>query len=112
LQLLVGPQEEFVRVSASTGLGLDRLADAVSARLDRRSSLVELTVPLADGRTVAAARAAGVVASERVEGDTFVLEVRLADGALGNLRRAASSETKVRIVQPAEEPYLRMEDTP
>lgn len=112
LQLLVGPQEEFVRVSASTGLGLDRLADAVSARLDRRSSLVELTVPLADGRTVAAARAAGVVASERVEGDTFVLEIRLADGALGNLRRAASSETKVRIVRPAEEPYLRMEDTP
>jgi GTP-binding protein HflX len=111
LHLLAGPEEEVVHVSAATGEGVDRLAEAVGARLDRRSAVVELRLPLADGRTAAAARKMGVVYAERVDGDDLVLELKLAEGALGNLARTAHAELRVRVLQPADEPLIRMEET-
>ncbi|MEM7311039.1 MAG: GTPase HflX [Planctomycetota bacterium] len=110
LHLLVDdPKTEVVHVSARSGEGLDRLTASVEHRLDQRSAIVELKMPIADGRTAAAARAAGVVRSERVEEDFLLIELKIAEGALGNLQRTAGRETEFRIVEPAAEPYLRIQ---
>jgi GTP-binding protein HflX len=110
LQLLAAQDEEVVHVSAVTGEGLDRLAETVAARLDRRSVIVELHLPIADGRTAAAARKVSVVRSERVEGDELVLELKLLESALGNLCRTAHAALDVRVLRPADEPLIRLEE--
>ncbi|MCZ6598725.1 MAG: GTPase HflX [Planctomycetota bacterium] len=114
LHLLVeGRSQEVVYISARTGEGVDRLAAIVARRLDLRSAVVELAVPLADGRTAAAARAAGVVLSERVvDAEELLLEVKLSEGALGNLRRAAPPDVRFRVLQPVSEPLLRADEEP
>ena len=99
-------------LSAATGEGIDRLAEAVATRLDRRSVIVELRLPIADGRTAAAARAVSVVRDERVEGDDeLVLELKLLESALGNLCRTAHAALDVRVLRPADEPLIRLEET-
>jgi len=109
LHLLRGSRRQpFVHVSAATGEGLDRLDAAVSERLDARSSVVEVTLPLADGKRAAALRGAGVVLEEQAREDgTLVLRVRLPDGALGALQRSLGGEVGVRTIEPAAEPFLR-----
>ncbi len=112
LPLLAAADEEVVHVSARTGEGVDRLAAAVAARLDRRSAVVELRLPLSDGRTPAAARAAGALLDQRVDGEELVLTVKLTEGALGNLLRTAPPSARVQVLQPAEEPIVRLDGPP
>ena len=100
-------RQEVVHCSALTGEGLDRLVRAVTARLDARSAIVTVTVAIADGKSAAAARAAGVVLSEEIPdtNDHILLTLRLADGALGILERSVARNVKIAVTQPAVEPY-------
>lgn len=109
LHLLRGSrQSEAVHVSAATGEGIGLLAEAVARRLDARSSVVTITLPLADGRSAAASRAAGVLLEQRViEDRELVLSMRIAEHALGNLRRAIGDKGTIRVEQPATEPMSR-----
>jgi GTP-binding protein HflX len=80
--------QEVVSVSAKTGEGLDRLVAAVVGRIDERSSVVDVFVPLADGRSAAAVRRAGALLEQETIGETHLrLRCKLSAGALGGLRR-------------------------
>jgi GTPase len=98
LQLLVdGRHEEVVHASAKTGAGLDRLIHRVTKRLDERSSVMDLWVPVTDGRTVARVRQLGVIDKEVVteDGTELCIRVRLSDAALGSLHATASDGLRV-----------------
>jgi GTP-binding protein HflX len=101
---------EVVHVSARTGDGLERLTEAVARRLDQRSWLVDVIVPLADGRTAAAVRRAGALLEEQTLGtERLRLRVRLSDGALGSLQRGAGSEVRFEVVAPPLVPLVEPE---
>jgi len=100
--------EEVVLVSARTGAGLERLDAQVRARIDRRSPLIEVRVSTADGKSIAALKAAGTVLEQRLDGDDdLVLRLRLLDGALGALRSSLGERARFRLLEPAAEPFLR-----
>ena len=107
LHLLREPRDvESVHVSARTGVGLEHLEAQVARRLDARSSLVSVTLPLADGKSAAAVRAAGVVLEERVVGESeLVLRMRIVEHALGNLRRTIGERGRIEIEEPASDPF-------
>jgi len=109
LQALVrGRPEMIVRASAHTGEGLAELETLVRARLDLRSPVVEVRVPLAEGRAIAALKAAGTILDQRVEGDTdLVLRLRLLDGALGSLKASLGKRAHFTVLESAAEPFLR-----
>jgi GTP-binding protein HflX len=106
LQLLARDRRhEVVHVSARSRAGLERLDRAVARRLDQRSPLVEVTLPLADGRAIAAARRSGAVLAERTLGDTgLCITLRLSEAALGALQRAAPRSARFDVLDPAREP--------
>ena len=108
LQLLVDdPGQEVVYVSAITGEGLDRLDRTVRRRLDERSALLDLFLPLADGRLAAQARRTGVVLEQEVLGsDCLRLRLRIDEGAFGNLRRAARAHLRFEVVEEPRQPLL------
>tara|TARA_R110002072_G_scaffold8713_1_gene43631 strand:- start:565 stop:1887 length:1323 start_codon:yes stop_codon:yes gene_type:complete len=98
LQLLVeGRPEDVVYASAKTGVGLDLLIARVAKRLDERSSLVDLWVPVTDGRTVARIRQLGVIDEEALtdDGQELRIRVRLSDAVLGSLQATASAGLRV-----------------
>ena len=102
--------EEARHVSALTGEGLDRLDRAVADHLDARSCIVEVTLPLSDGRSAAAFRNVGQIRSERIEEDRLlVLELRLAERELGALRHGLAEGVELRVLEEAAEPYFRGE---
>jgi GTP-binding protein HflX len=116
-----GRSEEVVYVSAETGEGLDRLDAAVARTLDLQSSLVDLFVPLADGRLQASIQRLGRPLEDEMslERGERRLRMRLTEAALGNLRRAGGPALRVETVaagSPAEvrhapsEPQPRTED--
>jgi len=77
-----------IPVSAKTGEGLDELTAFVVEKLDERSPLVEVTFPVADGRTFAFLKSRTAVKEEgEVQGDRWRFRVRLSEADLGNLRR-------------------------
>jgi len=92
---------DIAHVSARSGEGLDRLTQLVTQRLDDRASIVDLRVPVTDGRSVARARAHGALLEEELDEDACVvrLRVRLSPGALGNLRREMGPDVEVELVQ-------------
>ena len=65
-----------------------------------------MVVPLADGRSIARLREAGVILSEEVGESQSTLEVTLKidTAALGNLRRRLPAEAELTVVEPALEP--------
>ena len=110
LQLLTGDFEgDVVHISAKSGEGVDRLEDVVAARLDARSATVRAHLALADGKSLAAIRKAGVVRSEEVDdaAENLTVILRVAEGALGNLRRAVGDRVEFEILEPPAEPFLR-----
>jgi len=109
LHLLREPRGiEAVHVSALTGDGIELLAESVARRLDARSAVVSITLPLSDGKSAAAARASGVVLDERVVADSeLVLSLRIAEQALGNLQRAMAGKGRIVIERAAAEPVSR-----
>lgn len=108
LQLLArGTRAEVVHLSARTGEGIERLTDAVVRRLDQRSAVVDVILPLADGRTAAAVRRNAAVLEEETLGEESLrLRVRLGEGALGNLRRAAGPTVEFRTLEEPAVPRL------
>ena len=97
--LAQGRKNEVVFISAQTGAGLDRLMQIVLRELDSHSIVACLTVPIADGKSAALARASGALQSEELIGEEalkFVL--KLSAGALGGLRRGLSPGVAVEIV--------------
>ncbi len=102
-------RQEVVHASALTGEGLDRLALAVGSRLDARSATVLVSIPLADGRSAAVVRAAGIVLCEETEEEDgrVRLTLRIAENAIGNLRRSLARDVEIEVTQPAAEPYSR-----
>ena len=111
LQLLVRDRRErVVYVSAHTGEGLDRLDALVRDSLDARSALLDLHLPLSDGKLAAQARASAVVLEEEVVGEqTLRLRVRMDEGALGNLERGAGGKLRYDVIEPAREQLLAEE---
>ena len=103
--LVADRKEDSVWVSASTGAGLERLDAMVASRLDRRSVLVEISMPAADGRLDAAIRKLCRPLEERYDEVDGVrtLRVMLTDGALGNLRRGAGSAVRFEVLSAARE---------
>ena len=106
--LVQGRPEEVLFVSAHTGEGLDRLAGVVRARLDARSSIVEVRLLPADGRACATLKAAGSVLAEHVDADEqLVLRLRVLDGALGALQSGLGARASFRVLESAAQPFFK-----
>ncbi len=102
--------EEVVFVSARSGAGLERLAEAVARRLDARSSVVEVRLSSTDGRGIALLRAAGQMLEQRLEDERhLLLRMRVLDGALGSLQRALGGRAEFRVTESAAEPFFKGE---
>jgi GTP-binding protein HflX len=108
VQLLVGDREqESVYVSALTGEGLYRFDEVVRRRLDARSVIADVTVPMTRGAFLATAKRLGVVLGEDVVGDTAVrVRIRVLERTFGGLRRRAPEDVGFDVVAPAVEPYM------
>ena len=104
LQLLAqqaaGRGQEVVHVSARTGEGLERLDAAVTRRLDEQSSIVDVHLPVSDGRSAAAVLSTGALLEQETIGDDQLrMRLRLSQGALGSLRRRVGTEAVIEIVE-------------
>jgi len=105
--------QEVVHISAHTGEGLDRLATSVARRLDERSSLVDVHLPLSDGRSAAAVRATGALLEQETIGDDRLrMRLRLSQGALGTLRRRIGDDAVIEVVDGADDPAEHAPDEP
>ncbi len=94
-------EHEVVEISARTGEGIERLTAAVVRRLEERSAVVDVFVPLSDGRSVAAVRrAGGLLEQETVEDTHLRLRCRLSSGALGALRRECGADVRFEVREP------------
>ncbi len=80
---------EAVRVSAATGEGTDELLDAVGREIRKGTTLARVTVPVADGRTLALVEKAGQVVRREVEDEDVVFTVRLRRRDVGRLEQSA-----------------------
>jgi GTP-binding protein HflX len=95
-----GRRLESVSVSAVTGEGLDALDRAIRRRLDSHSFLLDIHVPLSDGRLDALVRSRGKPLEDELleEQSTRRLRMRLTEEALGTLKRAAGPGLRVVVV--------------
>ena len=76
---------DAVFVSAETEGGLEALKRALLRRLRAERRVVELRVPLSDGRLLAELHRNGDVLAQRTDGDEMIVSVRLTPEALGRL---------------------------
>lgn len=108
LQFLpVDPHQDVVYISARSGHGVDRLDEIVRRRLDVRTSVIDLWVPLADGRLAALARKQALVIDEEVLEDRLLrLRLRIDPAALGNLQRASSGSLRFDVLEEPEHPLV------
>ncbi|MFT7479058.1 MAG: GTP-binding protein HflX, partial [Gammaproteobacteria bacterium] len=102
LQLLVADDsKEVIYLSAHTGEGTDRLEQAVWRYLDDRSKVVDILIPISDGRTIARVRAHGAILEEDCgEEGTLRIRTRVSLPALGSLRREAGPGVDFRLLSP------------
>ncbi len=89
--LRAGRRQEAVHVSAATGEGLAELERLVRARLDQRSTLIDVLLPMNAGRFESQLRKLCQPLEDDWDEARSMrrLRVRLTHGALGNLRRGA-----------------------
>ena len=78
LQILTREHPDALCVSATTREGLDAFERRVEAHLADRLVVLDLAVPLADGRTIAKLREQGQVLAERCADSTLEMRVRIA----------------------------------
>ncbi len=91
---------DVVHTSARTGLGVERLIECVTRRLDEHSNLVQIDVSAGEGRLVAQLRSAGGILEEQfLEDSTLRIRMRLSENALGNLQRSADGHAQIQILQ-------------
>jgi len=101
-----GRQQEMIHLSARSGEGLDLLDRTITACLDARSCLVSVSVALADGKSAAALRNAGVLLSEETIADTtIVFRLRLGERLFGNLQRKLGDAATFEVLDQARESY-------
>ncbi len=74
-------------MSALTGEGVDQLMDAIADLLGAAGEAREISVPLADGATIAWLYRHGEVRSRRDEGETAWLTVALDEAAAAQFER-------------------------
>ena len=92
LQYLRGERkQQAVHVSAHTGEGLDELEKLVRARIDQRSLLFDVLLPMSEGRFESQLRRICQPLEDDYDEARNLrrLRVRLTESALGNLRRGA-----------------------
>ena len=80
---------EAVRISAATGEGAGELLEAVDLQIRRGTTLAQVMVPAADGKTVAIVEEAGQVIERVVEDEAVIFTVRLRRRDVGRLERMA-----------------------
>ena len=83
-----------VTVSAVSPGGLDALREALAAELQRVRRVVELRIPVGDGRTLAAVRRLGEMLSEEYDGDVAVVRAILEPRAIGHLQRTTGIDLR------------------
>ena len=107
MHLLLGEREtEVVHLSAETGEGLDRLDQLVQARLDARSVIARIEVPMACGDLLAAIKKSSTILEEEVVGDEFVaVVIRVLERSYGALKRRAPEGVRFQLISPATDPY-------
>ncbi len=76
---------DAVFASSEVEGGLDALSRALLRRLRAERRVVELRVPLSDGRLLAELHRNGDVLAQRTDGDEMIVSVRLTPEALGRL---------------------------
>ena len=91
---------QVVTVSAVTEGGLEPLRAALADALQRVRRVVELRIPVADGRTLAVVRRLGEVLSEAYEGDVAVVRAVLEPRAIGQLERATGIDLRPVVQGP------------
>ena len=99
----VGWAAPGVFASAFSGTGIKELEDAIRRRLGRGGEQFRARIPLADGRSIAAARASFPVLEQKVEGDDLLLRLEGDPGAvpalLAYLEEPANCRPRRRGVQ-------------
>ncbi len=115
-QLDDGQGEMFVRQFEGEGLravaasavrpdGLGALREALADALQRVRRVVELRIPVGDGRTLAVVRRLGEVLSEEYDGDHAVVRAVLEPRAIGHLARQTGIDLRpARPGTPADVP--------
>lgn len=95
-----GRREEVVYVSAATGEGIGRLEEAVARRLDEQSFVVDVFVPLADGRLNAGVGRLGRPLEDEIsmEREERRIRLRLTNAALGHLHRTGGGSLRIVLV--------------
>ena len=89
-----------VTVSAVAPDGLEPLREALTDALQRVRRVVELRIPVADGRTIATVRRLGELVSEEYDGDTAVIRAVLEPKAIGQLERATGIDLRPVVQGP------------
>src|SRR5207302_7904970 len=79
-------------VSARTGEGIDRLEAEIRRRRTPGEEVLDLRVPYASARSIAAARARYQVLDEKDEGDSLRLRIAARPSSLGPLRQYLASD--------------------
>ncbi|MCA9000343.1 MAG: GTPase HflX [Planctomycetes bacterium] len=101
LHLLTGDSDaRVVYMSARTGEGVDRLTDAVLQCLDAHSTVVDVFLPISDGKTFSIVRSMGGFIEEECleEQDTMRMRLRLSYGSLGMLQQKAGRGARFETV--------------
>jgi len=83
-----------VAASAVVPGGLDALREALAAELQRVRRVVELRIPVGDGRTLATVRRLGEMLSEEYDGDVAVVRAILEPRAIGQLQRTTGIDLR------------------
>jgi GTP-binding protein HflX len=93
---------------------MDSLEDSIvlqRLRYDARSALVNIRVPVIDGKSIALVRRAGQVDAESIEGDThLVMRMRINEGALASLGKALATVAEFDVIEEPADPYYKDED--
>lgn len=98
LDVLRSRYPESVTVSAHTGAGLDRLAEAVTRKLSRMYLDAEVETDASDGRMLAQLAAHGEVLSKRYLNGRVIVHCRLPERWLEPVRQQPG--VRVRILEP------------
>ena len=91
---------QVVTVSAVAPGGLEPLREALSDALQRVRRVVELRIPVGDGRTLATVRRLGEMLSEEYDGDTAIIRAILEPKAIGQLERTTGIDLRPVVQGP------------
>lgn len=91
------PTSSFV--SALTPGGLDTLKAALLEGLKQQRPILEVRIPVSDGRLIAEVHRDGEVLGQRHDDDTIVLQARLDERAIGRLRQHGARVTVTRAAR-------------